>query len=98
MPVPLDALRVAVGALCVFFAYFLGRSAVRVYRGRQKHSRLIAWTLRTAVAAAGVWWRSGADHISLAVLILAALSGAAGVYEEWRPRHQEEPPRIFRED
>ena len=88
--VPLDFLRGLLGALCVFFAHFLGRSAVGVYRGSLKKSRVYGWLLRTVVTAAAIVWRKGLDLIAVVVFALAAIALALGAWAELRPRQQED--------
>jgi hypothetical protein len=83
------------GSLCVFFAHFFGRSSARLYKRTERQSRWLAWALRTIVTALAVLWRRGLDTISLATLVLAGLAFAAGAYDEWRPRRQEEISKIL---
>lgn len=97
MPIPLDFLRVVLGLFCLLFAHFLGRSIVRVRRG-QKPRSLYGWLIRTIIAAGAVLWRRGLDGISIAVFTLAAAALVLGVWDEQRPRKQEDLTReIFGE-
>lgn len=86
----MDLLRAILGALCVFFAHFLGRSAVRVFQGKSARSRAITWALRAGVTVLGVFWGRGLDTISVVVVALAASALAFGAWLEWRPRHEED--------
>ena len=90
MPVQIDLLRAILGALCVMFAHFLGRSAVRVYQGKMRQSRAVTWALRTAVTLLGVFWRRGFDKISVIVMVLAAAALVLGAWDEWRPKDEED--------
>ena len=92
---PLNFFRGFLGALCVLFAHFFGQSSMRLYKRTGRQSRWLAWALRTLVTAVAVLWRRGLDTISLVTLVLAALAFAAGVYNEWRPRRQEEISKIM---
>ncbi len=89
MPIPLDFLRVLLGLLCVFFAHFLGRSIVRMRRGSSARS-LYGWLVRTAIAAGAILWRRGLDGISIGVFTLAAAVLVVGVWDEQRPKKQED--------
>jgi len=98
MPVPLDALRCLLGLLCLFFAHFVGRSIVRVRRGQQRSRSLYGWLIRMVVTAGAILWHRGLDSISIAALVLAAGALAAGIWDEQRPKQQEDLTRqIFGE-
>ena len=95
---PFGLLRGMLGLLCLFFAHFLGRSWIRFRRGSEKISRLIAWTLRTVVTLLGVLWFRPLDAFAIVVIVLGAVSLAAGFFLEWQPKHEEDLTRtIFRE-
>ena len=89
MPIPLDILRVLLGLLCLMFAHFLGRSLVRARRGRGARS-VYGWLIRTVITAGAIVWRRGLDGISIAVFTLAAASLVIGIWDEQRPRPQED--------
>ena len=97
MPVPIEFLRGLLGALCVFFAHFLGRSLVRVIQGKQKQSRLVAWAVRTLITGAAILYRHPLDVVAIIVFVLALLSAAAGAWDEYRPKPEPEDltKRIF---
>ncbi len=88
--VSIQFIRIILGLLSLFFAYFLGRVAIEVRRRKLPHTKLTTWVLRTAVCLFGVVWRRGLDATSIVFLVLAAASFAAGLYLEWRPRRIEE--------
>jgi hypothetical protein len=88
--IPLEILRVAVGLLLLFFAHFLGRSIVRVRAGRQQPRSVVGWIVRTLIAVFLILWRRGFDSISIAALALAAAALALGIWEESRPKRQED--------
>jgi len=90
MSVPLDALRCLLGMLCLFFAHFLGRSIVRVRCGQQRARSVYGWLIRAVVTAGAILWHRGLDSISIAALTLAAAALAAGVWDEQRPKKQED--------
>ena len=92
---PLGFLRGMLGVLCIAFAQFLGRSYIRLHRGRERKSRTIAWALRTIVTGVAVVWRASFDAVTIVVVVGAILSFAAGAYFEWRPKHQEELDKIM---
>jgi hypothetical protein len=95
MPVPFGLLRGMLGLLCLFFAHFLGRSWIRFRRGSEKISRLIAWTLRTVVTLLGVLWFRPLDAFAIVVIVLGAVSLAAGLFLEWQPKHEEDLTRTI---
>lgn len=88
--VPFQLLRVVLGLLAVFFAYELGRVGTRLRRQRQPLRRALAWALRTTVALGAVLWIRGLDLVGMVMLALAALSFAAGILVELRPRKTEQ--------
>ncbi len=92
MPIPLDVLRVVLGLLCLLFAHYLGRSIVRVRRG-QRARGLYGWLVRTAISGGAILWNRGLDGISIAAFTLAAASLVVGVWEEQRPKKQEDLTR-----
>jgi hypothetical protein len=83
-------LRIVVGALCVFFAYYLGRSLGARWEGRTTNGRLMRWVLRVTVTALGAAW-GGLDLLSVAMLCLAALSAGLGFYAQQRPARRDDP-------
>ena len=92
MPIPVDFLRAVLGLLCVFFAHFLGRSMVRVRRGLPARS-LYGWLIRTAITAGAILWHRGMDGVSIGAFTLAAASLVVGVWDEQRPKRQEDLTR-----
>ncbi|HVT93622.1 MAG TPA: hypothetical protein VHD76_12310 [Bryobacteraceae bacterium] len=92
---PYAPLRIVVGLLCVFFAHFLGRAAVRVKNGRARQATLVSWVLRTFVSGVAVLWHVGLDGISLGMIVLSLISCAGGIYLEFRPRHHEELEKVI---
>jgi hypothetical protein len=89
MPSSLGPLRLLLGALCVFFAYYLGRSLAARAEQRASNSQVMRWGLRVAVTALGAAW-GGLDAVSAILLGLAALSAGLGVYAGHRPRRPAE--------
>lgn len=95
MPATLTPLRILLGALCVFFAYYLGRSLGARLEGRTSIGRLMHWVLRVMVTAFGVAW-SGLDRLAVSTLCLAALLAGLGFYVQQRPARRDDPQsRIF---
>ena len=92
---PLDTLRLMMGAFCVLFAYAFGKSVINFWRGRQRRSRTIGWALRTILTGVAAAWRAGFDVITLAAFTLAAISFAGGAYLAWRPKREEEIDRVL---
>jgi hypothetical protein len=92
MPIPLDVLRVVLGLFCVFFAHLLGRSIVRVRRGLPARG-LYGWLIRTAITAGAILWHRGLDGIAIVAFTLAAASLVVGVWDEQRPKKQEDLTR-----
>lgn len=89
MPATLTPLRVVVGALCIFFAYYFGRSLGARLEGRTTNGRLMRWVLRVTVTAFGAVW-GGLDRLAVAVLCLAALSAGLGYYAQQRPARRDD--------
>jgi hypothetical protein len=85
----MDVLRVVLGLLCLFFAHLLGRSMVRAWRGLGARS-LYGWLLRTAITAGAILWGRGLDGIAIVAFTLAAASLAVGMWDEQRPKKQED--------
>lgn len=97
MPIPLDFLRGLLGLLCLFFAHLLGRSIVRMRRGRGARS-LYGWLVRTLITAGAILWHRGLDTIAIVFYTLSAASLVIGVWDEQRPKKQEDLTReIFGE-
>ncbi|HSB15583.1 MAG TPA: hypothetical protein VLE22_14085 [Bryobacteraceae bacterium] len=90
MPPYVMVLRVVLGVLSVFFAYSLGKAIARKRRNQIRDSVLTAWVLRTAVTGFGVFWRVGADALSIGVVVLAVLSAAAGYRNEGKQKVRED--------
>ena len=90
MPVSLEFLRGALGALCVLFAHMTGRSGAAVRKGQQKVSRLYAWALRALVCAVGVAVRHPIDPIDVGVWALSAVALAAGWWDASRAKKSED--------
>jgi len=67
----------------------LGRSIIRARRGQGARG-LYGWLLRTAITAGAILWRRGLDDIAIVVFTLAAASLAVGMWDEQRPKKQED--------
>jgi hypothetical protein len=87
---PLAALRILLGVLALFFAYFLGRAATRLHVAQQPFAKAVIWVLRTVVCLLGVLWGQGFDAISIVTFVLVAAAIAAGIRMELRPRPADE--------
>ncbi len=100
MPVPIEFLRGLLGALCVFFAHFLGRSLVRVSQGKQKQSKAVGWGVRTLITGAAILFRHPLDAVAVVVFLLAALATGLGAWDEYRPKREPEDltKQIFERD
>jgi hypothetical protein len=78
------------GLLAMFFGYALGRVAVRLHQSGQPVAKALTWILRISVAVIAILWTGGLDTLGIVLLCLTALSVAAGVYLEMRPKRTEE--------
>jgi hypothetical protein len=90
VPFPVELLRGVLGLLCLFFAHFLGRSVVRVRRGLQTSRSLYGWVIRTLITVGAILWHRGLDGMAIAIFTLAACSLTLGVWDEQRPKKQED--------
>jgi hypothetical protein len=88
--IPLDILRGFLGLLLMFFAHFLGRAIVRVRVRHEPPRKLYGWLVRALVTTLAILYQRGFDSIAIAELALAAASLAAGVWDENRPRREED--------
>jgi hypothetical protein len=89
MPASYMLLRLLMGGLCVFFAYYLGQSLALRGGGRTTNANAMRWGLRVTVTALGTAW-GGLDLLTLLALGLAALAAGYGYYAGQRPRPPEE--------
>ncbi len=78
-------IRILLGALCVFFAHYLGRSLAGRRRAWATNAAVMRWALRVLVTALGAAW-GGLDWVTFLWLGLAVASGGAGFYLVWRPQ------------
>jgi len=62
---------------------------VRAGRGLGARS-MYGWLLRTAITAGAILWGRGLDGIAIVAFTLAAASLAVGMWEEQRPKKQED--------
>lgn len=98
MPVSLEFLRGLVGGISIFFAHFLGRSIVLVSKGKQGRRPLYTWAFRYALATAAVCYH-GVDLLAIVVLAAGAVTLALGIWDERRPKKQEDLAKMmFPED
>lgn len=88
---PIALVRAALALLVVFFAFTLGRAAVRTARGVQAPSRLTPWLVRFLASLGAILWSGGLDATSIAALALGGVAGGYGAWRELRPR----PPENF---
>ena len=89
MPVSLDFLRGLLGGLSLFFAHFLGRTIVKVSKGKQGRRPLFTWALRFALTIGAVCYRA-VDKLAIVVLLLDVVAFGAGWWDEWRPKREED--------
>jgi len=87
----LAPLRILLGALCVFFAYYFGRSLGARLQDRASNIQVMRWVLRVAVTALGTVW-NGLDRLAVAMLVLAAVSAGLGFYGSHRPARRTDDP------
>ncbi len=81
----LAPLRLFLGALCVFFSYWLGRAISARMDGTGGNGPIVRWSLRAVVTALGAAW-GGLDWISITSFGLAIVSLGAGVLSGQRPK------------
>jgi hypothetical protein len=98
MPVSLEFLRGVLGCLSLFFAHFLGRTIGKIFKRKSSRRQLFTWTLRFVLSVGAVCYRA-VDNLAMIILILAALALAAGWWDEWRPKREEDLTQtMFGED
>jgi len=85
MPPSLNALRILMGLMCIFFSYYFGRALALRLSGLLSNARLMRWALRVTVTALGAAW-TAFDRLAFGLLSLAALAAAAGFWQARRPR------------
>ena len=91
MPVSLEFLRGVLGAISLFFAHFLGRA---VAKRKQRQRPLYTWALRYILTIGAICYR-GVDNMAIIILVLDAAMFAAGFWDEWRPKRQEDLTRTM---
>ncbi len=98
MPASLQALRIVVGLLSIFFAHFLGRSVAVAAKGERRKRPLYTWAFRYALCLGALCYH-GVDGLAIVILILDVILFAAGWWDEWRPKHEEDLTRkMFGDD
>ena len=94
MTVSLEFLRGLLGGLSIFFAHFFGRAVVKVSKGKERKRALYTWALRLILTVAAICYRS-VDRLAIIILVLDAVAFAAGWWDEWRPRREEDLTRTM---
>ncbi len=92
---PIGLFQTLLGALGILFAFSLGRSAVRLRRGKVRKGATIGWALRTTVCVYAVFYFGGLRWPFLLTLGLAVVSLSAGVWMESRPRKTDDLTEII---
>ena len=90
MAASITIVRLILALLAAGLAYFLGRSCVRLRRGRARRSQTYAWAFRTILALGGVLWASRSDAVAVGSIVLACVTFVLGAYLEGRPKREEE--------
>ena len=94
MPVSIEFLRGVLGVLGVLFAHFLGRTIVKVQKGRARKRALYTWALRFILSVVAVCYLA-VDRLAIIVLVLDAVAFGIGWWDEWRPKHEEDLTRTM---
>ena len=89
MPVSLELMRFILGGLSVFFAHFLGRTIGKISKGKPARRPLFTWGIRFALTFGAVCYH-GVDRVALISMALDAVAFAAGWWDEWRPKREED--------
>jgi|MudIll2142460700_1097286.scaffolds.fasta_scaffold350883_2 chromate transport protein ChrA len=92
---PIGLFQILLGALGVFFAHSLGRSAVKLHSGQISRGTTIGWALRTTVCVYAVFYFGGLHWPFVLVLVLALANLAFGVWLESRPKHDEDLSKVM---
>ena len=94
MPVSIEFLRGVLGLLGILFAHFLGRTIVKVQKGRARKRALYTWALRFILSVVAVCYLA-VDRLAIIVLVLDGFAFAIGWWDEWRPKHEEDLTRTM---
>ena len=89
MPAALAPIRILLGLLCAFFAYYLGRAVAGRIEARATNAQVMRWSLRVLATGLGAAW-GGSIFLTLLLLGLVILSGGAGFYAAMQPHKTEE--------
>lgn len=92
---PTGLFQTLLGALGVFFAHWLGHSAIKLRRGEVPRGAPISWALRTTVCVYAVYFFGGLRWPFFTILTLAVASLAAGVWLESRPKKDEDLSKVI---
>lgn len=63
---------------------------MRQRRGLQRSRNFYGWLIRSLITAGAITWRRGFDRITIAAFVLAAGAMAIGIWDEQRPKPQED--------
>ena len=85
---PIEFFRGIIGIIGTGCAFVLARTAVAVWKGRLKSSRLTGWVIRTVLCLVAVTIRHPLDRVDLIAWSLAVVAFALG----WRTAVREKPP------
>jgi hypothetical protein len=85
MPARFWLLRIAIGVLCVTFAFFWGRAVSRRRFPAPRGAGSTGWAIRTLASGAALLWGTGTDLFVLGFYLGAGLSFAAGLLLNRKP-------------
>lgn len=83
----INFLRVFVGLLGILFAYQLGKVGAALKSRGLPLTKATTWFLRVTVTTFAVIWVGGFDLIGICVLAAVVIAFAAGVWQSYKPRH-----------
>ena len=96
MPVSIEFLRGVLGVLGVLFAHFLGRTIVKVQKGKARKRALYTWALRFILSVVAVCYLA-VDRLAIIVLVLDAVAfGSGGGMNGVQSTRKILPGRCFR--
>lgn len=85
----LNFLRVFIGLIGILFAFQLGKFGAALKERGLPLTKATTWFLRVTVTTFAVIWVGGFDAIGIGVLAAVVIAFGAGVWQAYKPRHDD---------